>query len=224
MIKILLILLMVVPCYARQVSRLDNRLMLLWHLNENTGVTVADVSGKGNTGTMVGSVTWVTGKYSAGNHIIYNEACGIYNTSFQMKSASGTICFWFRSSEGVAETLFYFDGGWANGFLWYEGQVGWTSNRITSGNASITRDGNWHFWAITYETTAGLIMYKDGVFLESRATLAPGTTTTGFYLGCRNTTGNTGTRGDFDDVAVYNTNLSANEIKNIYRNNRKPND
>lgn len=39
----------------------DKNTRLLWHFNENTGTTVADDSGNGNTGTIEGGPKWVGG-------------------------------------------------------------------------------------------------------------------------------------------------------------------
>src|SRR3989338_8998500 len=36
-----------------------------WSLNEGTGTVATDASGTGNTGTLTGGPTWVTGKYGS---------------------------------------------------------------------------------------------------------------------------------------------------------------
>lgn len=85
-------------------------------------------------------------------------------------------------------------------------------------------DGNWHHLAFTYNSTGTLRFYIDGVEDSNRTCAIGGgvcSATEDLRIGGTSCTGSLGSGGLLDEVAVFNTILTATEISTIY--NRQKN-
>ena len=70
---------------------------LYWPFNEGTGLTTTDASGHGNTGQLIGGVTWTTGKYGAA--LLFDGSTGYVNAGNNASTnivGSVTMAAWVR--------------------------------------------------------------------------------------------------------------------------------
>ena len=85
--KLLYLVLVLVPLVAAHTAVAE--LVAYYPLNEGAGTTTADASGKGHTGTMQGTPTWVDGPPGYGKALYFNGQnpasgwvnCGTWNPS-----------------------------------------------------------------------------------------------------------------------------------------------
>jgi hypothetical protein len=101
---------------------------------------------------------------------------------------------------------------------------------VQSANVSTHSNGNWHHLAVTYDgsrSTTGINMYFNGspLSVTSVNNVSPINVQNSveFLLGARGLTYSNRLNGSLDEVAVFNTELSASDITTIY-NSGVPND
>ena len=220
--------------------RLAKGLVGLWLMNENTGTTLNDLSGNGNTGVITGA-TWVAGKFGstlnyAGVHYVTIDNAKL-NSVFDVGNP-WSIVVWFNCGTLA--------GGWS--WIWSKGFTSWESpyyqidirvneatSRIetriwntdgtvflqsnTGADADITIN-EWHQVAMVFDG-ANLYNYLDGV-LYSTDTESSGTQAqydTDIAIGSHLKLINSayGFNGKIDQNLIYNRALSASEIAQLYR-------
>ena len=196
-----------------------------WPFEETSGTDVLDLSGNGYNGTMQGGVTRVTGR--SGNAVSFDGSSGkIAIPALDFNSNTITITAWIKR-EGLqdnATPLLYTRGGSTpdagliltdDGRLWGRWNGPWETNLQTP-------DGQWAFAAFVVEP-GNLTMYLyDGTILQTESTSGTyiaeefdGTAYLGWdsnYPTSRYLT------GQLDDVRVYNSSLTSQEIDTIYQN------
>lgn len=211
---------------------------LYWPFNEGVGTTSADTSGHGNTGALIGGVTWVTGKY--GEALSFDGSTGYVdagNNSSTNITSSVTMSAWVKmNSAGNDQKVGGNQDGTAGGYkmsifgLKCEFEVRDASNTPTL-NRNVTGGtllamGNWfHVCGVYNTSTATIKTYINGVLdreLDNVPALALGSTTGHFIMGREPWNGSIGTtryfNGCIDDVRVYNRALSDQEIKTLANN------
>ncbi len=95
----------------------------------------------------------------------------------------------------------------------------WPSNVIT--NPIIANDGDWHFFANTWDNVNGLRLYVDNQLVnKSQPTYSASGTSNYVWLGFtpNSCAGDTSSyfKGEIDEISVFNRALSESEIQNIY--------
>jgi hypothetical protein len=200
-----------------------------WMMNENAN----DSSGNGNNGTIYGDPlpTWVSGihrqainfsDYLHGEQYIevpnsasINFGTGSFSISCWIKTTSGYQSLPIVEKRGHSPELYvgylllleygnlYFQMGDSNGYCNYA-------------NTQIyLNDGNWHHIVITVNRGGSnrIRFYIDGVDDQNYRISQPGSVTNiqPLYIG-------SGFYGSIDELALYNQELCADEVKELYMN------
>jgi hypothetical protein len=209
-----------------------------WHTN-----TVKDMSGQGNTGTLVSmSTTSSPTPGKIGQAVSFNNNGYInlgQNAPLTDDTSANTVAAWFQTSASgtvvsvndvdYPSTSFSYDpliyvetngklhgGGYISGFPSLE-------------SANSVNDGKWHHAVVTYDGSNIQALYLDG-WLVGRATgVRTGVNPSADFwrIGTGYTETWPGTNdqwfylaGKIDDVRVYNRALSAQEVKQLYNAGR----
>ena len=204
-----------------------------WGLDEGSGTTTTD-SSAGQSGTFVGSPTWVTGhsgmalSFTGGNYISVAAGGGV---NFAANQSFSGFC-WVRSTDTTGtpqKRLFGIDLNAPNGYLWFNWKNGYTylethDNNGTnwqSNTGSINlADGNWHHVGFVVDRTNNQTrLYIDGQL----STTTTYSASAGTYQNSNNRSfcigsqfGSNSFTGTIDDVRIYNRALSASEITQLY--------
>jgi len=191
-----------------------------WKFDESSGNLAYDFSGSGNNGTLNGSPTRTA---SSSCKI---ESCLTFNGTSQYVQVPDavslrisprlTISAWVRTSgSDVAGTIVAKTSG-SSGYAFEIGGGGAGNGELAFWDGSwrdsniIVNDNAWHHVAVTASGT-GTLFYKDGVGV---AATGGGTLSTGTQpLVIASST----LAGLLDDVRIYNRQLSAAEISQLYR-------
>jgi hypothetical protein len=148
---------------------------------------------------------------------------------FSLNASEGTVSAWIKSTNTSAFQMIIgkTTGGAGNDQLQFRTESTTEKVRVTlfySGGATIldstatVLDGNWHHVAFTY-SSSGMNIYIDGSASGSNTTnVTPlSTSTESFMIGARKISApNSFFNGEIDEVAVFNTVLSAEKIQQIY--------
>ncbi len=203
----------------------DASLVGWWKLDDGTGTTALDSSGKGNTGTLTGGPTWVAGHLKGalefngtsqyvecGNGAslnvtaqvtlsawIYPTAAG--NGAHQHFVTKGDYCYALKHNTGNYMEFNIYDGTWYTA----RGQV------VTSA----AFNNVWHHVAGTYDGTT-LKMYVDGALqptfgAEAHVGVIANSTTT-VTLARDNSTSARYFTGMMDDARIYSRTLTDGEV------------
>jgi hypothetical protein len=200
-----------------------------WPLDEDTGATTADLSGNGNTGTIVNSPTWITGQLSYALNFTSSSSQYVHAVSAVTTSGatSYTICAWFNlpsATTGLHNIIGSDQAGNNRMFeLRYSGTDQGSPQRIqalqgtgaavisVSSSSAITY-GVWHLACFGYNGTS-LFFYLDGV---SQGTQAGGQATDG-PIQLQIAHGLSGyLTGAIDDVRLYNIAITLIQATQLY--------
>lgn len=167
------------PITIDPANPINDDLLGWWPMDEGTGTAVADVSGNGNDGTLMGSATW--GAWGADNAVLLDGTSGGYievpaDATLDV-SAAMTACIWAkRTTGGVNGALFHkgdLTGGYGDWCVVYDGSYAvYPDFRIDYGNggnytgSGTISDNAWHFIAVTFDGTNPLI-YVDGSLVDT---------------------------------------------------------
>lgn len=167
--------------------------------------------------TEEGTVTYTSGRYGNGAYV--NDGGAFYNNSAVIPLDAWTIEWWFRDTSTTEEYRRWFttttgnassggrdiifrEHGFGNFALWLNTQ--WM---ILSYPAASYKDGNFHHYAITYDSvTAVSKVYIDGVLLGTMSSVVkPSAWKESIILGGYNSVITTeASIGTFDNFKVYN--------------------
>jgi hypothetical protein len=193
-----------------------------------TGTIVEDSSGQGNTGTIIGAgYSWVSGQYSnclsfasGATYVNYTK-----NTYTMGLTTKGSFCVWATNGLSNYEAILGdYSGG--QGCEIRCGGDGTLKFWVVSGhqlttNSSYFADNNFHFIVCTYNTT-NMCVYRDGVFWSSLTYAATmGNSAATLKVNCRGDLSDGGTQ-KIDELQIYNRDLTANEVSQLYANDLPP--
>lgn len=208
--------------YLRAVDQVTNGLVLWWKLNEGAGTNAFDSSGNTNTGTLVGSPTWVAG--AIGNAVQFNGSSQWIiksnANSFPTGDAARTYSCWVNATQ-ASQGMIMGNGAQANGQFWgnyYNPNVSvfgffvtaWANDLNTLQSYSYS---TWYNYTSTY-TNGSMAIYVNGNLVTNKVSAALSTANSDFGVGGRPDLQNF--TGKIDDVRVYNRLLSTNEINQLY--------
>jgi hypothetical protein len=216
-------------------------LVAQWKLDENAGVTTADATGNGHTGTLEGLPSWSTGASA----IVPNPSALTFNTvsghtsdlvratgtAFNLGTTDFTVSAFVKVSPGAADrsVLGHFDSvaggyrGWGL-YLYNTNRVnffgyGNAGTNDTSFAASVL-DNGWHHVTGVYKrsgTSLTIDTYVDGVLKGSNtAVVGDISAATDMLLGKYMLQQNF--QGSLDDVRVYGRALTSTEITSLGNN------
>ncbi len=197
-------------------------LMAHWTFDEGSGSTVADSSGNGNDASFnTGSPAWVDGV--RGGALQFDGTNDVTTDSDFDPPAEGTITFWYRyDAEPTTHSRFLGTGGnwearaWTDDFVYFD-IGGPDGGQIRMASTAVTVD-QWRHVAITYSSDNDTYtIYLDGQLDSTGSHAISDDAAATMTLGHR-TGANTNHRfvGALDDVRIYNRELTAAEVTEIY--------
>ncbi len=194
-----------------------------WALDETAGTTATDSSASGNDGTVNGT-DFTAGSIAGISNTALNFDGGddFVDTNYNTDFASGgfSISAWAKtSSNGISRILSkYSAGGNQKWLLFNAGQIEFGITGSTGGitTAGTYNDDQWHLFTATTDAT-NMYLYIDGI-LDSVSTHDNTFTSNAinWHIGQRND-GAEYFNGQIDDVRIYDTTLSAEDVYSLYR-------
>ncbi|MBN1805810.1 MAG: LamG domain-containing protein [Sedimentisphaerales bacterium] len=199
-------------------SNTSAELIAHWKFDENSGSTAQDASGKGKTGTLKGNPQWVTGKIGGA---ILLDGDGDYVEIGRVGisgAAQRTMTGWAKASTTdipAWTSVFGFAPDGDTDATYFDIEADGTGNYVVhvGGWESILTplDTQWHHFALTYNGRGGS-WYLDGQLVSSLDGELG--TIDQVRIGARLSNSNY-FPGLIDDVRIYNTVLTQNEIKKL---------
>jgi hypothetical protein len=211
-----------------------------YRLGESSGTTVTDESTNALHGTYYNSPTLLqTGAITsdANNSINLNgssQYATLPNSStFDPGTGTYTILGWFKTSAtyGSAGYILHNYGSGvipsvslgvnsADQKLYAMLRDGGGNMVSVTGQGSAVNDGTWHFAALVRDSQTSIKVYLDGSLLGSSSTPGMGSITFSglgpFSIGRRSGNNDSYFNGQIDEIALFNSALTATQISNLY--------
>ena len=233
--KNLAFLLGVISCFSLMMPfSVHATLVGYWNFDENAGTTANDTSGFGNTGTINGA-TWVPGV--SGSALSFdgsNDYVNVLNSA-SINVNTWTVSMWASSFdlERTQSLLDKRNGQWHRnyGLVYYADNTqptglpdDYLSVNIGDGSFHPTdfdyaahapvslEEDRFYFFTATYDLST-LKLYQDGQLLATKALTMPGITGNGdLHIGAHGYVGSTPFYGVIDEVRIYDSALTRDEI------------
>ena len=208
-----------------------NGLVGEWSFDEGAGTAARDSSGSGNTGTLVGSPAWVTGKH--GGALSFNGSSSYVDVpaSTSMNTSLFSVTGWIKPSSSLTGADVGFVSKWSanisDGWFVELGNTGDQARIYTQGTTNPSwipaaysfPVNQWSFVGVVYDGTKKYF-YVNGSLVDSIAAtgnISP--TTKDVLIGLSQGSGALSHYfpGVIDDVKLYSRALSANEIQALYQ-------
>jgi hypothetical protein len=205
-----------------------------WRLDEGSGVTAADSSGKGNTGSLINGPVWTAGRSGQGLSLDgVNDYVNVPHAAM-LNAYPLSVVAWFKTatSAGLKGLVNKYAAGSFNGYqiFFNDGALcAWLfrdgSNYVYDGSECTMstagyNDNQWHQVVFVADVTGGKL-YVDGVQKASQpwtGTAGAGSTLqdlhVGHYPGV--TGGASHLAGLVDEVRIYDRALSAQEVAQLF--------
>lgn len=202
-----------------------------WKFDEGSGISAADSSGNGNSGTVTNGPTWTTGKI---NSALSFDGTDDYVTlgTMDVPGSAVTIAMWVKadSFSSTIDTRFISKANSTaeSGHWWMLGQTNSGGDklrfRLKAGGSTATLIASsgtlplnaWFHAVATYDGST-MRLYKDGVEVGSLAKSGALNTDSTIPVNIgRNPDGSNYMDGATDDVRIYNRTLSVSEISALY--------
>jgi hypothetical protein len=196
-----------------------------YNFDEGRGITASDSSGNGNTGTLVNTPTWTTGKF--GNALFFNgvnQYVRVANSSSLNIIGDITITAWVKGLNTTYENPIVAkhngSASWDYDFYIYKGAMWfWADGQsqvVVKASVTFLDTTKWHHVAVT-RNNGTVTFYLDGNPAGSRSMQGKFKTNASTVdIGCDSATCNTPDgllRGSIDAVRIYNRALSASQIQ-----------
>ena len=197
-----------------------------WPLNDGAGSKAADLSVGGNSGTLVGNVTWESGERGYASEHPSADATYISTGYSAVGESAITVSAWIRNDGSAAGNSFgkIVSQGHATNFDSYMNKsanetLSFDINAtiVTANNADIPAIGTWFHVCFVWEQSVYQGVYINGV--ESNTTTADtsviGAVNHNLFIGGTSAA----TRpwdGGIQNVRVYNRALTATEVSRLY--------
>lgn len=193
----------------------------LWNSTVNE---VVDHSGAGNHGRSYnGATTTVSGKYAyAGTFDGTNDYVATALTMDQSATSPGaTFAAWVYPASTSANNHFLIgtDNGGNDWSLLRNAGTWWVANGV---DAALVNTGvavtvnSWQHLVVTFNPSAGITLYKNGVSVWSNAAIAFDTSTAAVHIGRRGSLNQEFFDGRLDEVAVFTRPISGAEAQVLY--------
>jgi regulation of enolase protein 1 (concanavalin A-like superfamily) len=189
-----------------------------WSLDEGQGDVARDSSGNGSDGVFQGSPQWVVGRIRGAMEFDGASWLDCGSNAKLAVTDSLTLCCW------VNPTQLSGDRGFANRAGNYALKSSGTHLRFTTpgildydGLNSTLTAGTWQHVAATFQAgkTGGLVFYRDGVETDRQSSTGITAGTGPFRIG--NNQWSEIFVGQIDDVRVYDSVLSAEELQTVMK-------
>lgn len=190
-----------------------------WKLDEGSGTSAADSSASGNTGTLVGSITWASTPTAVESGDIVTNRITLQNSvTGTTLSLSGWVYFtWSKGGAVLAGTNS--SAGSGGYFLGTASELKLGTSSGSEAAVTVAWDySTWYNVLVTRNGTA-VNFYTNGVQCGTTQTLADNATNNlSSLFGYRGGSG--GIRGRLRAVRAYNRVLTSGEISTIYSGNQ----
>lgn len=203
-------------------------LMAAWAFNEGTGASSADVSGNGNTMTLVNNPAWVTGKYGTGVKFdkIDDYVRALNSPTLNVSGNALTISTWVNPLAGGGDQeLFgkFWNAGMTSPYYQYAMElhnngvrpvffVGTVGGFIAAPMNTDLPVGQWSHLAITFNGSS-VQFYLNGNLTNSQSLIANLTARdTPLHLGADSSL-NQHFNGTLDEFRIYKRTLSQADIQ-----------
>jgi Concanavalin A-like lectin/glucanases superfamily len=199
-----------------------NGLVGWWNLDEGSGTTAYDSSGKNNTGTLINGASWTTSGYINGAVSFDGVSNQDVQTTYTGALGDFTVCAWFKSSNDTAFSRIV-DKSYSAG-LWLGHDPGGAANKWGGGVREASSPygiyvtlttGSWHHICSVRSGTTHTIYGDGGAVSASNTVSSSAIDTSALVIGAANDGGGY-LLGTIDDVRVYNRALSAAEVWSLY--------
>jgi hypothetical protein len=194
----------------------------LWKFDEGSGTTATDSSGNGNTGTLIGSPTWVNGKL--GKSLSFDgvdDYVRVERSSSLDVTAQVTVETWVYPRAYDNHIVSRVIGGDPYSAHVYvigtsgDGKAHYSVNHspMAAHSEATISLRTWTHLAMTYNGSH-VCLYVNGTFDSKYAQTGPiNTTSCWLGIGCKPQCGLAYFNGIIDDVRIYNRALSQQEIQ-----------
>lgn len=214
----------------------DENLAGYWSLDEGSGLKVKDISKNSNDGTLINLPSWVEGVSGAALEFDGLNTTDRYVTmgiTSDLDSNEITVCAWIYpysfTSDGTnyhgfitkfdtVSNLGYLLESYAGGILrwWTDGNT-----RVDSYAGALVIN-QWQHVAVTHSSNNTVTLYVNGIEVNSSGSVSGSTITSAgvdFKIGrLYSGTGSNYFHGKVDEIRVYTSVLTVNEIKALYLN------
>jgi hypothetical protein len=213
---------MIAFVFSAQAAVVDPSIELLLHFSETSGHTFADASGHGNDGSCSGSACPTMALRGAFGPGIRFDGSDVINVPVDVSETSYTSSVWFQTTQqsiGIFSVVDIGSGGHDRHIYLSGGAVcvrTWSDETICGGaNAA---NGMWHHVAHVFGGgTGGQHVYLDGVQVAAGAKAQSDFNwQTSIQVGFSADATTQSFNGMLDEIAVFNRDLSPQEIKNLY--------
>jgi len=199
-----------------------------WLFNEAGGGQAFDLSGNGNTGTLVGDTHFVPGKFgSCLNFDGDNDYVDTINSSSQDFASGFTLSAWVKpaNTDSDGRIIYRYDAASKDGYFLTQSSTGvgiWgfyvlVNPTFDTALSNSAPTGNWQHIVGVRENDGTLKLYVDGVLQTNTGTMAGAIDSNdGLRIGI-DISNSRDFNGQIDNVMIFNRALSANEIQQLYR-------
>lgn len=212
--------------------------MALWHFDEGAGSSVYDLSGNNNNGKINlesgGSATlantWINGKIGKALHFNISSVSVPHSSSLNFSGESFTVFLWVKYSEYMKDSDIIRKGNSVSALSDWKIEITngilHASTRLTEGTAAIynvndsqaRNDNKWHAITFTRDTTK-ISLRVDGSWISSTSVSKNALSNNNAILsiGAKGDPANASSGqdyyyGDIDEVHIYNSEISENQI------------
>jgi len=192
-----------------------------WPLNEDSGDTAYDHSGKENHGSLKGSVT--QGSTGVLGDSAYSFSGGNVSTNFsidQTGSKNYTFSAWAKTADASGSTrqiISSDDGGYDWSILQGKNNAEWelfTGSGVLS--SGITLDSKWHLITGVFDTSTNKTkLYVDGV-LRAQGSIATDSSDNSINIGENPGNFSEPWDGKISEVRIYDRPLTKSEVQYLY--------
>jgi hypothetical protein len=185
-----------------------------------SGTIWTDLSGNGNTGTLVNGPTYSSAN---GGSLVFDGVDDYVNAPLT-KTATCTFSCWARTTTLAGSGPMLFNAG-PNGvgpdLFFYSGNIYWNTwdgagNPFATTPASVT-DGNYHYYVVVNDASSNTKLYYDGNLL---GTAAYRTAANNTNLTIGGTTDTYMWNGNISNFSIHNRALTAQEVQQNFNATR----
>jgi len=194
-----------------------------WSFNEGSGTTVADHSGNSNTGTLVNSPAWVSGRLGTALNFVHSsqQTVALGTKGIPTGNSPYTISAWIKPTamndeQGIVGWGDYGSDNSVNALRLTGSGIDnyWWGEDLLVSTPSLV--GAWHMVTATFDGTTRTI-YLDGVAVGSDTPSVPNAATNADpEIGRTDAAYNEYFDGDIDEVRIYSRALSSTEVAALY--------
>ncbi len=184
-----------------------------WLQNEGSGNIVQDLSGNGNTATLMNDAHFVPGKFGSA---VDFDGTGDYVTTTIDVGTTMYVSLWVKINADTGnKVIFTWQNSTSQTLIMWTGRWDLIGTGFDIFPVSPTPVlGQWHHVVAGFEAGVAAYLYVDGVEIGKDTTIGTPATVANFRWGGTNTAG---IDGQIDHILLYNRVLTADEVAQLYR-------